>query len=147
MPNRPITTGTMPKPSSSSIRPKVKRGAPTTGSVPICASNSPRIAAISPRTSERLASPVTSDSPTSRSAKDSGGPNESASLVSGKARSTSPMVATVPPTKEPIAAIASAGPARPRFAISYPSMQVTAEAASPGVLINTDVMVPPYIAP
>ena len=37
--------------------------------------------------------------------------------------------------------------ARPFLAIWYPSRQVTAEAASPGTLINTEVIVPPYIAP
>jgi hypothetical protein len=49
--------------------------------------------------------------------------------------------------KEPTAAMASAAPARPLLAIWYPSRQVMAEAASPGVLISTEVIVPPYIAP
>ena len=48
---------------------------------------------------------------------------------------------------EPIAAMPSAGPARPCSAIWWPSMQVTTEADSPGVLISTEVIVPPYIVP
>ena len=40
-----------------------------------------------------------------------------------------------------------AGPARPCSAIWWPSMQVTTEAASPGVLISTAVIVPPYMVP
>ena len=63
------------------------------------------------------------------------------------ATTTSATVASVPPTNEPIAAIASAEPARPWRAIWWPSMQVITEAASPGTLISTEVMVPPYIAP
>ena len=40
-----------------------------------------------------------------------------------------------------------AGPARPFSAIWWPSMQVTTEADSPGVLMSTEVMVPPYMEP
>ena len=53
----------------------------------------------------------------------------------------------MPPMKEPIAAMPSAVPPRPCFAIWWPSKQVMTEAASPGTLISTDVMVPPYMAP
>ena len=118
MPNRPITTGTMPKPSISSTWPKVKRGAPITGSMPTWASSRPRIAAKSARTSERPARPVTSDNPTSIRAKNSGGPKRSAKRVSGSATRTRPNTATVPPTNEPMAAMASAAPARPCLAIA-----------------------------
>jgi hypothetical protein len=48
---------------------------------------------------------------------------------------------------EPIAAMPRAAPARPCSAIWWPSMQVTTDADSPGVLISTDVIVPPYIVP
>ena len=105
-------------PDISSSRPKVKRGAPATGSMPTMAISSPTTAEISARRTERPARPVTSDRPTSISAKNSGGPNLSASRVSGTASSTSPSVATMPPTNEPSAAIVSAGPARPWRAIS-----------------------------
>ena len=45
------------------------------------------------------------------------------------------------------AAVAKAGPARPRFAIWLPSIAVTMVADSPGVLSKIDVVEPPYIAP
>ena len=48
---------------------------------------------------------------------------------------------------EPIAAMPSAAPARPCRAIWCPSMQVTTDAASPGMLSRIDVVDPPYIAP
>ena len=41
----------------------------------------------------------------------------------------------------------SAAPARPFWLSGYPSRQVMTDAVSPGVLISTDVIVPPYIAP
>jgi len=53
----------------------------------------------------------------------------------------------VPATNDPIAAMASAEPARPLRAISYPSRQVTTEAVSPGILIRMEVVEPPYMAP
>ena len=117
MPKTPITTGTIPNPSRSSIRPKVKRGAPMTRSIPTCAMSRPSTADRSARINERPASPVTSDRPTNIRAKNSGGPNLRAKRVRGRATSTSPMVVIVPPMKEPIAAMASADPARPCLAI------------------------------
>ena len=53
----------------------------------------------------------------------------------------------VPATNEPIAAVASAAPARPFLAILLPSMAVTMEPDSPGVLSRIEVVEPPYIAP
>ena len=53
----------------------------------------------------------------------------------------------VPATKEPIAAVANAAPARPLLAILLPSMAVTMLAVSPGVLSRIEVVEPPYIAP
>ena len=52
-----------------------------------------------------------------------------------------------PATKEPIAAVASAWAARPRFAIWWPSMAVMTDELSPGVLSRIDVVDPPYIPP
>ena len=46
-----------------------------------------------------------------------------------------------------IAAIASAGPARPCLAIWKPSSVVTTEVASPGMLTRIEVVEPPYCAP
>jgi hypothetical protein len=59
----------------------------------------------------------------------------------------SPIVAIVPATKDPMALVASAGPALPRLAIWLPSIAVTMVALSPGVLRRMEVVDPPYIAP
>jgi hypothetical protein len=56
--------------------------------------------------------------PRRRSAKYSGGPNRSAKLASGGASSMSAITLPVPAMKEPIAAMASAAPARPFRAIA-----------------------------
>ena len=77
----------------------------------------------------------------------SGGPKRSANAASVGASSISPTTPTVPATKDPIAAMASAGPARPFSVIAYPSTQVITEAASPGMRIRIEVVEPPYIAP
>ena len=53
----------------------------------------------------------------------------------------------VPATKLPIAAVASAGPARPLRAILAPSSAVMIEPLSPGVFSRIEVVEPPYIAP
>jgi hypothetical protein len=50
-------------------------------------------------------------------AKYSAGPNSSATRTSGRARSISSTTLIVPATKDPMAAIPSAGPARPWRAI------------------------------
>ena len=63
------------------------------------------------------------------------------------ANSVTSTVATVPATKEPIAEVASAAPARPLLAIRLPSIAVTMLPVSPGVLSRIDVVEPPYIAP
>ena len=49
--------------------------------------------------------------------------------------------------RDTIAAIASAGPARPCLAIWKPSSAVTTEPASPGMFTRIDVVEPPYCAP
>ena len=53
----------------------------------------------------------------------------------------------VPATKDPMAAVANAWAARPALAILLPSIAVTTEEDSPGVLSRIEVIVPPYIAP
>ena len=65
----------------------------------------------------------------------------------GTALSVTTTVAMVPATNEPMAAVASAAPARPLLAILLPSMAVTMLAVSPGVLSRIEVVEPPYIAP
>jgi hypothetical protein len=68
-------------------------------------------------------------------------------LATTGAKKVTSTVAIVPATKEPIAAVASAAPARPLLAIRLPSIAVTIEPASPGVLSRIEVVEPPYIAP
>ena len=81
------------------------------------------------------------------SMKYSGGPSFTAySAMMGANRVTS-TVAIVPATKEPMAAVARAAPARPLLAILLPSMAVTILAVSPGVLSRMEVVEPPYMAP
>ena len=52
-----------------------------------------------------------------------------------------------PATKEPMAAVASAGAPRPARAILLPSSAVTIEALSPGVFKRIEVVEPPYMPP
>ena len=68
-------------------------------------------------TSEPCASTVAPTRPSTISEKYSAGPNLSATSASGGANSAMSTVATVPAKNEPMAAIASAGPARPWRAI------------------------------
>ena len=77
----------------------------------------------------------------------SGGPKRSANAASVGASSMSPTTPNVPAQNDPIAAIASAAPARPRCVIAYPSTHVITDAASPGMRISIEVVEPPYIAP
>jgi hypothetical protein len=53
----------------------------------------------------------------------------------------------VPATNEPIAAVARAWAPRPCLAIMLPSIAVTIEPLSPGVLSRIEVVEPPYMAP
>ena len=63
------------------------------------------------------------------------------------ARKVIARVEIVPATKEPMAAVDRAAPPRPRFAIWKPSIVVTTDADSPGVLSRIDVVDPPYMPP
>src|SRR5688572_16644477 len=110
-------------------------------------SRSPTAAMASALRQSPLPRKETSVSPTSVSAKYSGGPKSSARLESGGARKMSPMSPSVPAMNEPNAEMPSAAPARPRFAISKPSMQVITEADSPGTRSRMDVVEPPYMEP
>ena len=53
----------------------------------------------------------------------------------------------VPAMNEPMAAVASACAARPALAILLPSMAVTTDDDSPGVLSRIEVVDPPYMPP
>ncbi|MNR37839.1 hypothetical protein D3C85_1558940 [compost metagenome] len=80
-------------------------------------------------------------------AKYSAGPKFSASLATIGANKVNRIVAMVPATNEPIAAVASAGPARPLRAMRLPSSAVTMDDDSPGVLSKIEVVEPPNCAP
>ena len=71
----------------------------------------------------------------------------SAKSASAGAAKAKIRVAIVPATKEPIAAVARAAPARPARAILLPSRAVITDPDSPGVLRRIEVVDPPYIAP
>ncbi|XQU69083.1 hypothetical protein OJJOAM_001814 [Cupriavidus sp. H18C1] len=100
-----------------------------------------------PRSSDEPSTADTVVKASSMIMKYSPGPNCSATSAATGANSDSITVAMVPATKEPIAAVASAGPARPRLAIRLPSIAVIIVEDSPGVFIRIEVVEPPYIAP
>ncbi len=80
-------------------------------------------------------------------AKNSGGPKRRAISARKRATTINPRMLMVPAMKDPTAETVKAAPARPFWAILYPSIQVTTEAASPGMLRRMEVVEPPYIAP
>ncbi|MCY1241307.1 hypothetical protein D9M72_542010 [compost metagenome] len=100
-----------------------------------------------PRSSDEPSTAETVVKASSMIMKYSPGPNCSATSAATGANIDSSTVAMVPATNEPIAAVASAGPARPFLAIRLPSMAVTMVEDSPGVFIRIEVVEPPYIAP
>jgi len=97
--------------------------------------------------SEPRASTIAATRPNTMREKYSAGENFSASSASGGANSAITTVAMQPAAKEPIAAMPSAGPARPWRAIWWPSSVVTTEDDSPGMLTRMAVVEPPYCAP
>src|SRR5512145_2919722 len=120
---------------------------PLIASMPIMPMSSPSTAIASVLMIEPPERYASTNNPSSSSAEYSGGPNFSAMAASGGASSISPITEIVPATNDPIAAIASAAPARPLRVIAYPSMQVITDAASPGMRMRIEVVEPPYIAP
>ena len=96
---------------------------------------------------EPRASTMASPRPKTIRPKYSAGPKSSASRVSGTPMAAMTSVATVPAKNEPSAAMPSAAPARPCFAISWPSSAVTTAVTSPGMLTRIAVVEPPYCAP
>jgi hypothetical protein len=114
----PTTTTTKPTPSWNSATPMTKRGWPLCRSIPMVAIIRPTIVESMPFAGEAPVSEATAVIANSISVKYSAGPNFSAIDVSGTAKSVSPTTPRVPAMKEPIAATASAAPARPFFAIS-----------------------------
>ena len=127
--------------------PRPKRTCPDSASVPMSPMNKPRKSAAKPRNADWPSTAETVVNASSISANLSAGPNVSPHSATAGANSDTMTVAMVPATNEPIAAVASAGPARPFLAIMLPSSVVAIDADSPGELSRIDVVEPPYIAP
>ena len=104
-------------PSNSSGMSKVKRWMPTPESTPTVAIAKPRPALSSALAKLVPAKLVISAIPSRATRNSSGAPNSSAKRLNG-ATTTNPMTPMSPPTNEASAAITSAGPPRPRLAIS-----------------------------
>ena len=146
-PNTPIATVAKPSPSASSGILNAIRDAPVSISDPTIDSSNPNTIIAIAFNIDPFASTTAKIRPSTISEKYSAGPNASASLVRGAPSTAISTVATQPAKNDPIAAMASAGPARPCFAIWKPSSVVTTELASPGILTRIDVVEPPYCAP
>ncbi len=113
----PIATSTKSMPPSSSTVPNVKREVAVKRSVPMPEIHRPTSIASSAFTSESPASSTTIARPITMSAKYSGELNASESRASGGATSMRASTPNVPAMKDAIAAMPSAGPARPLRAI------------------------------
>ena len=118
MANTPIATTTKSMPPSNSDWPKMKRDCAENRSVPIDVSHSPRNSAIRPLINDGPDSSTTSARPRHISAKYSGDENCSANSATGGASTVSSTMPTVPATNDAIAAMPSAGPARPLRAMA-----------------------------
>ena len=97
--------------------PNEKRCTPELASVPTTPSSRPSSTIAIALSSEPCASTIAPTRPNTISEKYSEGPNFSATSASGGANIATTTVATQPAKNEPIAAVASAGPARPWRAI------------------------------
>ena len=96
-----------------------------------------------PRSTELPSTAETATSDRIIRLKYSAGPKANAASTTQGATKVRARVPMVPATKLPMAAVARAGPARPRRAILLPSSAVTTEDDSPGVLSRMDVVEPP----
>src|SRR4030042_4664352 len=124
MPNKPTAMGTNPNPSANSGTQKVKRDTPVLTSVPMRPKNSPTRIIATALITEPWASTTAEMRPKTMSEKYSGDEN----LWEKEARE-GPKIAmnnvpTHPAKKEPRAAMERATPARPCWAILWPSMHV-----------------------
>ena len=117
MPNTPIVTPMKPIPSANSRMPNVKRKTPELASMPTIPIRSPNNTMAIALRSDPCARTVAPTRPNTISEKYSAGPNFSATSASGGANIAKATVPTQPAKKEPIAEVASAGPARPWRAI------------------------------
>ena len=106
-------------------------------------SSKPRLRATKPRSMELPSTADTATSDSTMRLKYSAGPKAKAASTTSGAKKVRASVPMVPATKLPMAAVASACPARPRRAILLPSSAVTTAADSPGVLSKMEVVEPP----
>ena len=113
----PIATITKSMPPSSSVWPKVKREVAVNKSVPIPAIHRPNVIASRALVNESPANRTTMARPSTINAKYSGELKARLSFASGGATSISKTVPMVPATKEAMALMPSAAPARPWRAI------------------------------
>jgi hypothetical protein len=104
-------------PPSMVVVPNAKRRTPDIGSRPTRAKRAPRAAALRPLTSEAPDRLTTTLNARITRPKYSGGPMRRAASASGGAKKVSPTSPSVPATNDEMAAMASAGPARPCRAI------------------------------
>ena len=116
---------------------------PRSGSGPTWVISRPNTTIISPFTTDLPSRPAARQRLSTISEKYSGGPSFRASRLIVAADSARIMVEKHPPMKDPIAAMASAGPPRPALAKGWPSNVVTTVSDSPGTFISTLVIVPP----
>ncbi len=148
MPKSPMATGTKPMPSASCGMPNVKRVWPEAMSVPTSPSSEPGDHHGDRAHDRALGQHHRGDQAEHQEAEvvgrleRAGDPRPAA-----RRRARRPALPTQPAKNEPSAAMASAAPARPLRAIMCPSMQVTTEELSPGILTRIAVVEPPYWAP
>ena len=134
-------------PSRAASFPKVNLERPDCRSAPTKPRTKPTESEIKPRICDEPSSDETVEKATNIRATYSAEPTWIAQSAIVGAVKAKIKVAMVPATNEPIAAVASAGPARPLRAILLPSSAVITEPLSPGVFNKIEVVEPPYIAP
>src|SRR5262245_51761026 len=92
-------------------------------------------------------SPMKEENVRSWMAKNSGGPNRSATSARMGAKSVMRMTENRAPTNDEVKAAVRAGPPSPRLAMGNPSNVVATDHGSPGMLNRIDVIAPPKSAP
>ena len=104
-------------PVSRIMLPKVKRGTPVSGSIPMVATNRPKRPAVSPLSSDPPPMEAIAVIPRTASAKYSAGPKFSATRAKDGAAAIKTSVPKMPPKTDEASAMPSALPASPRRAI------------------------------
>ena len=125
----------------------MRRCWPVTKSMPMTPMARPSSSAANPRIRDAPSTAVTPTKVSSMIARYSGAPRLIANFTTCGIRKTMPSVPMVPAMNDPMADVASACAARPALAILLPSMAVTTDDDSPGVLSRIEVVEPPYMPP